>query len=511
MTCIKNRCVLLVLVTTAVTGSLYADETFPTYEASWTSLNKHEIPKWLLDAKLGLYGHWGVYSVPAFRTEWYGRLMYDKGTRGSAVFDHHVETFGKQSEFGYKDFIKDFKAEKFDPDEWADLIVRSGARYAGLTVVHHDGFCLWNSKLTRWDVKDTGPKRDLYGELVASLRKADPKMKILSCFHHFRTYGWFYTNDRALRDQGRKEGWDIFDPKYVDFYWNPSIVSRSKFLEDWQGKIKEVVDKYAPDVVWFDGGPYRKTAERLTLETLAYIYNSQKKKGTPVEVFNKKTNFHPDFGLRNFEKGAYRPAKTDYHWNDDLNIANKGWGYTHDLKYRTPNQIIDGFVDRVSRGGGLLLSISPKPDGTIPREPKDILLAMGNWLKVNGEGIYGTRKWKIETEGPVAKLLYKASAKKTLWNFKDTCDAGDVRYTRKGNRLFAFILDWPEDNKAVLRSLRTGTKVSTRGITGMKMLGCEGDLKWSRDANSLLVELPSRKPCDYAYGLEIVVDGELVD
>jgi len=189
---------------------------FRTYQPSWKSLNRHETPVWLLDAKLGLYAHWGIYSVPAFKTEWYGRLMYDKQTRGEAVFNHHVQKYGSQSEFGYKDFIKAFKAEKFDPDEWANIIIKSGAKYAGITVVHHDGFCLWSTKYSRWNAKQMGPKRDIYGELVAALRKADSNMKILACFHHYRTYGWVYTKDEALLEQGRKAGWDIFDPEFSD-------------------------------------------------------------------------------------------------------------------------------------------------------------------------------------------------------------------------------------------------------------------------------------------------------
>ena len=484
---------------------------FPVYEPSWESLNQHEIPQWLLDAKIGLYGHWGIYSIPAFKTEWYGRLMYDKQTRGDAVFNHHIEKYGKQSEFGYKDFVPMFKAEKFDPDEWAEIIVNSGVKFAGITAVHHDGFCLWDSKYTRWDSMDMGPKRDLYGELVASIRKADPEMKILTCFHHYRTYGWFNTKDKALLEQGKKEGWDIFDPRYADFYRNPETEPQEKFLAEWRNKIVEVIDNYQPDVIWFDGGGFRKGEnEPTTLEVLTHFYNTQNKKGTPVEVVNKKSNFHPDFGLRNFEKGGNRPPKTDFYWADDLNIANRGWCYTDDINYRSTNQIIDGFVDRVSRGGGLMLSISPKGDGSIPQEQKDILRAIGQWLKVNGEGIYGTRKWKIETEGPVDKFL-SDSGSKIMWNFEDKCDAGDIRFTKKGNRLFAFVLDWPKNGEVLIKSLHSNEKISTTNeIVSVKMLGTKGQLKWHRDKSGLKVIFPKNPPCDYVYGLEVEVKGDLL-
>ena len=483
---------------------------FPVYQPTWESLNRHEIPEWLLDAKLGLYGHWGIYSVPAFKTEWYGRLMYDKQTRGEDVFDHHIATYGRQSEFGYKDFIKEFKAEQFDPDQWADLIVRSGARYAGITVVHHDGFCLWDSQYTRWDAKQMGPKRDLYGELVAALRRTDPSMKILACFHHYRTYGWFYTQDKALLGQGKKEGWDIFDPAYADFYRNPATEPREHFLAEWKNKVTEVIDTYRPDIIWFDGGGFRKKDnESATLEVLSHFYNTQSRKGSPVEVVNKKSNFHPDFGLRNFEKGGNRPARTDFHWADDLNIANRGWCYTHDIRYRTPNQIIDGFVDRVSRGGGLMLSISPMADGSIPKAQQHILLELGDWLKINGQGIYGTRRWKIETEGPVDKFLSN-TGKKTLWNFEGKGDARDIRFTSKGNRLFAFILGWPADGRVVIESLGKQTPVATNGISNVKLLGHRGNVTWTRTDNALVIELPDETPCNHAYGFDIQVAGQLL-
>ena len=483
---------------------------FPVYQPSWESLNQHDIPDWLLDAKLGLYGHWGIYSVPAFKTEGYGRLMYDKQTRGDDVFNHHIATYGKQSEFGYREFIKDFKAERFDPDAWAELIVKSGARYAGITVVHHDGFCLWDTQYNKWNAKRMGPKRDLYGELVAALRRIDPNMKILSCFHHYRSYGWFYTKDKALLEQGKKEGWDIFDPAYADFYRNPATETHEHFLAEWKNKVIEVIDQYQPDIIWFDGGGFRKKEnESTTLEVLSYFYNTQTRKGSLVEVVNKKSNFHPEFGLRNFEKGGNRAPKLDFPWADDLNIANRGWCYTHDMRLRTPNQIIDGFVDRVSRGGGLMLSISPKADGTIPDEQRHILLELGRWLKINGEGIYGTRKWKIETEGPVDKFLSN-TGKKVMWNFEGKGDAADIRFTCKGERLFAFVLDWPSHGQVQIKSLGTQTQAASQGLAGVRLLGYDGQLTWTRDRDGLKISLPEKKSCDYALGLEILISGELL-
>ncbi|MCK4919743.1 MAG: alpha-L-fucosidase [Bacteroidales bacterium] len=507
----KNLLYLILVVFLSSCSNKISEKEFPVYEPNWESLNQHEIPEWLLDAKLGLYGHWGVYSVPAFQTEWYGRIMYDKYTRGEKAFNHHIETYGNQADFGYKDFIKDFKAEKFDPDVWADIIVKSGAKYAGITAVHHDGFCLWDSEYTRWDSKDMGPERDLYGELVGAIREADPEMKILTCFHHYRTYGWFYSKDSALLEQGKAENWDIFDPEYSDFYRNPQTELREDFMIEWENKIKEVIDNYQPDVIWFDGGNFRGAEnEPRTLEVLSYFYNTQSKKGSEVEVVNKKSNFHPDFGLRNFEKGGNRGVKTDFDWADDLNIANRAWSYTHDINYRTSNQIIDGFIDRVSRGGGLMLSIAPMADGAIPEEQINILTDLGDWLKINGEGIYGTRRWKIETEGPNDKFM-EDGGKKIMWNFKGNTDASDIRFTKKGNQLFAFILDWPADGKVVIKSLSSSEKIAENGIHNVKLLGYDGALNWQRDEAGLTIDMPQNKIGNYAYGFEIVTDGKLVE
>ena len=295
-----------------------------------------------------------------------------------------------------------------------------------------------------------------------------------------------------MLEKGKRDGWDIFDPNFSDFYRNPETEPRENFLEEWKNKVKEIIDNYQPDVLWFDGGSFNR-GDNIphTLEVLTYFYNTQNKKGSEVEVINKKTNFHPDFGMRNFEKGGNRPAKTDFQWADDLNIANKAWCYIDGISYRTTNQIIDGFVDRVSRGGALMLSISPKADGTIPKEQKEILLNMGKWLKVNGEGIYGTRKWKIETEGPDEKFIFDSGAK-MMWNFEGKCNSGDIRFTKKGNRLFAFVLDLPEDGIVEIKSLGTRTKVATNGISDVKMLGYKGKLNCYRYRNVLTIKMPKK-------------------
>ena len=195
------------------------------YEPTWESLQKHPVPKWFADAKFGIYAHWGVYSVPAYDSEWYPRKMY---LEDDPVYSYHVQTYGDPSEFGYKDFIPQFQASNFDPDQWADLFVRAGAKFAGPVAEHHDGFSMWASKINRWNAADMGPRRDVVGELVKALRNRD--LKIITSFHHAHNIQGYYP---------QKEGWDTADPQYGDlygFFKDPRLG-----LERWQAKIKEVI------------------------------------------------------------------------------------------------------------------------------------------------------------------------------------------------------------------------------------------------------------------------------
>ena len=212
------------------------------YEPTWESLIQHPEADWFKDAKFGIYFHWGVYSVPAFSNEWYPRNMY---IEKNPTFKHHKETWGDQNEFGYKDFIPMFRAENFDADEWVDLFVKAGAKFVGPVAEHHDGFAMWDSKLTDWDAKDMGPKRDISGELAEAVRKRG--LKFMMSFHHARKWRHFQY----------AYNYDAKDPRYAGLYGTPHHESQEEsqaYLESWLGKLIECVDKYQPDYMWFDFG-----------------------------------------------------------------------------------------------------------------------------------------------------------------------------------------------------------------------------------------------------------------
>ena len=498
---------ILLLAAIVATVSCTTDKK---YEPTWESLNQHPVPEWLLDAKFGIYAHWGVYSVPAYGSEWYAKLMYDKANNRN-VYEHHRQTWGDPSEFGYKEFVPMFKAENFDPDEWADVIAKSGARYAGIAVVHHDGFLLWDSKISRWNAGNMGPKRDLYGDLVAALRKKG--LKTIATFHHFRTFNWYVPADK---EEAKSKGYDLFDPEYADLYWNEATGNLDDFIKEWKAKVAEVTDKYQPDVLWFDGGQFQTLGyEDDVRSILAHYYNKGLEWGKEVDVLNKLPgsrmfNFPIDFGVLTFEAGRDRPVLVERPWIDDLRIGNEAWGYVEGMTYPEVNVVIDGFVDRVSRNGGLLLSLSPMANGELPQGQKDVLLGIGEWLKINGEAIYGTRPWKIQAEGQLEKVKTMIG-QRVHWKFDfDQCSAEDIRFTRKGNDLYAIVLGWPEDGEVTIKSLGTGTRVSTGGIASLSLLGSDKELKWSRNIMGLTIRLPEKPPCKYAYAFKVGLNGKII-
>jgi len=489
------------------------------FQPAWESLAKHEAPEWLLDAKFGIYAHWGVYSVPAYQTEWYGKRMYDKGEgkgKGgqNSVYRHHVQTYGDPSKFGYKDFVPMFKAEKYDPEEWAKLIESCGAKYAGFAVVHHDGFLLWDSKINRWNAGNMGPKRDLYGDFVSALRKHG--LKTIATEHHLRTFNWYLPGSDGfgvLKDLDKTAkivkdaGYDLADPKFADLYWNEVAGRRyPDFMAEWQAEVREVIDKYQPDLLWFDGGDFRgKDSEKVVLDLLAHYQNSGRAWGKPVEVLNKlagngQWNFPENYAVLTFEEGRDRPAKFDRPWIDDMRIGDKAWCYVEGQQYKPAGEIIAGLVDRVARGGGLLLNLSPKADGTFPDAEKAVLQEIGQWLKVNREAIYGTRPWTVQSEGNEKKLI-EANGRK--WTFR-RCDASDIRFTRPKDDscVYVFCLGVPKQDVRVL-SLGRNAGHARKPIANVSLLGSGAKVQWTQEADALVIKPPASVPTPQAVTFKI--------
>ncbi len=460
------------------------------YQASWDSLIQHEVPRWFGDGKLGLYAHWGIYAVPGFGNEWYGKWMYDPAHE---IHAQHVARFGPPAKFGYKDFIPQFTAEHFDPDEWAEFFKASGAGYAGFSLAHHDGFGLWDSDVYRWNVGKMGPKRDLYGELAVALRERG--LRLVAPFHIVRGFNWFLAGwnqwqqsfDEDVIARGIQEGWDLFDPEYADFYWVQQTSEFADFFRQWQLKVREVIDKYQPDMMWFDGGKFREDGyESTALEILAHYLNQSTRWNKDVLVLNKlpvsmQYNFHPDFGVINFESGRDRPMQFERPWNDDMRIGDQSWGWVENQQYAGGHTLLSKLIDCVARGGTMLLSLSPKPDGTIPEGQRQPLLEMGEWLRVNGEAIYDTRPWTSHAEGDTDKLFVERNNHR-FWVY-DKCNADDRRYTQSkdGKTVYAMTLGIPRET-VTFEALDDAV-----AIDSVALLGSDQPVKWRQTEQGLTI------------------------
>ena len=474
-----------------------AAESGQPYQSTWNSLCTRQTPQWLRDGKFGIYTHWGVYSVPAQgpNCTWFANLAYHKPKSPERKYWEAV--FGSLEKFGYKDFIPMFTGEKFNADEWADLFQQAGARFAGPVAVHHDGFCMWDTKYSKWNAARMGPKRDVVGELATAIKKRD--MKFVAAFHHAENWFYFPTWDKR---------YDCGDPRFSGLYGpihEKDALPTKTFLDDWKGKIIEVIDKYDPDLVWFDNG-LELITDTYKMEVLAYYYNKAAARKKETVVTYKRNTLPPGTGLLDLERGQ-ETELTYYDWITDSTVdIGRGWGYVKGLGFKTLDNLIVNLVDRVSKNGYLLLNVGPKSDGTIPDDAQALLLGMGKWLQVNGDAIYGTTPWVIAGEGPTRL--------ETRGDFNEKNDlhftGKDIRFTVKNNNLYAIALDWPGE-KLLITSLTPRWESWTgwpglypSEIASVTMLGDGRELKWEMTKKGLRIETPKTKPCDHAFVFKIV-------
>jgi len=316
------------------------------FSASWDSLEKYQVPTWYEDAKFGIFIHWGVYSVPAFDSEWYPRNMYlIKGP----VFAHHVATYGPQSRFGYKDFIPMFKAEKFNADQWAALFKRSGAKYVLPVAEHHDGFPMYASDLTEWCAAKMGPKRDVVGELSVAVRKQGLHFGASS---HRAEHWWFFNG-------GRNFDSDVNDPRYAGLY-GPAQSDKDQpdqaYLDNWLARTSEIVDKYHPEILWFDWWIEQPVFQPYLQKFGAFYYNRAAEWKSTVAINYKNKAFPESAAVLDIERGQLDMLRPIF-WQTDTSVGEKSWGYIKDEKFRTPESLLDELVDIVSKNGCLLLNI----------------------------------------------------------------------------------------------------------------------------------------------------------
>ncbi len=462
------------------------------FQPDWESLSHYQVPEWYRDAKFGIFIHWGVYSVPAFGSEWYPREMY---LEGSEINRHHLATYGPLTKFGYKDFIPMFKAEHFDPAAWAKLFKDSGARYVVPVFEHHDGFAMYDSDLSDWTAKKMGPRRDVDGELAQAVRAEGLHLGASS---HRIEHDWFL-------DGGRKQASDVNDPKNAAFYgpahprqgasdplsddW--TYVSPA-YARDWVARNAEIVQKYHPDLIFFDWWIGQPSVRPYLTEFAAFYYNESSKRG-PVGIINYKLlDMQKNSAVLDIERGQ-ASSILPMTWQTDTSVSNKSWGYIENDTSKTPAFIVQQLADVVSKNGNLLMNVGPRSDGTIPPQVRQVLLDVGGWLKLNGDAIYGTRPWTTFGEGPTQ---VKAGS------FHDTDTVAytpqDFRFTTKDGSLYAIELAWPSSREAIIHALRSDL-VGARPVASVTLLSTGAGLTFLQKKDGLHIQVPSAAPGNYAY------------
>jgi alpha-L-fucosidase len=465
------------------------------FQPDWASLQQHRTPQWYADAKFGIFIHWGLYSLPAFGSEWYSRNMY---VQGSPEFAHHVQTYGPQDKFGYKDFIPRFAAERFNPAAWTALFRDAGARYVVPVAEHHDGFSMYDTHLSDFSTVKLGPKRDIVGQLKTAAKAHGLHFCLSS---HRAEHDWFF-------DEGRKFPSDVSDaanagfygpaqsrivgPNSDDLFSDYTYVSQF-WLDDWLARQAELVERYDPELIYFDWWIGQPSFRNTLPAFLAYYYNRAARHGGSAIVNYKLGEFADGAGTLDIERGQAPGIRADV-WQTCTSIGDKSWGYIENETYKSPEQIVHLLADVVSKNGNLLLNVGPQGDGRIPDVARDSLLMVGGWLKRNGEAIYGTRPWTVFGEGPTetANGTFAESKAKPY-------TAQDFRFTTRAGQLYAIQLAWPDDGKAVITSLQGRT------VKRVSLVGADAPLVFDQSDGRLTLTLHQNTPRQLApvYRIEI--------
>jgi alpha-L-fucosidase len=497
------------------------------FQPTWESLSSYQTPDWFRDAKFGIWAHWGPQCQPEMG-DWYAQRMYQFN---GAIYKFHVLKYGHPSKFGFKDVIHERKAEHWDPKHLIHLYKRAGAKYFAAMANHHDNFDMFDSKYQPWNAVAIGPKKDIVGGWAKAVRAAGLRLAVTS--HGDRAWSWYQDAQRSdtsgplagvpydgimTKADGKGLWWEGLDPQdlYAQYHlmgrygWpqsgNPPLAK--PFIEKYFNRIIDLIDKYHPDLLYFDDTilPIYPASD-IGLRIAAYLYNTNLKRNGKLEAVmtGKGLNAEQRRALvLDVERGVTSGGEI-LPWQTDTCIGS--WHYQKSIfeqhKYKTSKQVTQMLIDIVSKNGNLQLSIPLPGNGVPDADELKFIVELTAWMDVNSEGIYATRPWKVYGEGPSVTGRVQAGQ---FGGARDVrpYTAEDVRFTKKGDTLYAFIMVWPESRSAVIKSLATNSPhIDGRKVAHVSLLGHWGRLKWTQDEQGLNVKLPATPPSGSAVTLKI--------
>lgn len=456
------------------------------YEENWESLAKHQqAPEWFADAKLGIYFHWGVYSVPAFASEWYPFHMYRQGNKVQA---HHTKTYGSPSEFNYHDFVPMFKANQFDAKEWAQLFKNTGAKFAGPCAQHHDGFAMWDSEVNPWNVADRGPKQDITGLLTKELKNQG--LKTITTFHHARL---------LQRHNGDPKEWETYnshyayhpdaatssdDPELAKLYGN---LPADEFHEYWFDQLKEVIDQYSPDIVWFDSW-LKLIPQDYRKKLAAYYLNEATKKGQEVVIAYKQVDMPSSVGVLDIEQGGKKDLSESV-WLTDVTLSNRSWSHIEGQTYKTAAMVVRNMIDVWSKNGVVLLNISPTADGIINSEQRNVLGEIGNWMAKHSEAIYQARAFDVIGFGHAKAEDGRHGGQSATIEY--TAHDGRFLRSKDGRYIYLFMLGEPTAGEEIeIKQLARHQYYPKNGIKRITVMGSGAESSWRFGKRNLFLKVP---------------------
>jgi alpha-L-fucosidase len=511
------------------------------FKPTWDSLmSGYKCPEWFRDAKFGIWAHWSAQCVPE-QGDWYARQMYMQGNRH---YQYHVQNYGHPSKFGFMEIDNLWKAEKWEPAKLIALYKRAGAKYFFALANHHDNFDAYRSRFHAWNSVNVGPKKDIVGLWAKSARQAGMRFGVSNhsahAWHWFQTaYGYDVEGPNAgvrydaytlTAKDGKGKWWQGLDPQQLyagrsmplpdgiktiaeanawhdknDRRWDEGPPAQNpRFTEQWFLRCKDLIDRYHPDVLYFDDTEL--PLGQAGLDIAAHHYNSSIKRSGRLDVVLTAKNMSSDHRralVEDIERGVateIRPAP----WQTDTCIGS--WHYERRLfeqhRYKTAEQVVKMLIDIVSKNGNLMLSVPVRGNGTIDEDEVACMEGIAGWMAINGEGIFRSRPWSVYGEGPSVST---PGPRGMFGGGRDvrTYTSEDMRFTTVGESLYAFVLAWPEGGKVTIKTLAQGSASYPREIARVEMLGSPGPLTFARTPAGLELTLPEKKPGDFAYTLKI--------